>query len=130
MWVHRWAILRSPLPHNLSLKKIIALVHALARLHNFCIDEQPCAADFTDFPQPRGGDILALMAVPNGFIDLEEVTRDDGRVDAIPQQLLGGGEHFVDVPRMARRRGNVNDLPRTLLHDKVAESHHCRPRLL
>jgi hypothetical protein len=38
--VGHWAILRSAIPKNISLNKTIALVHALAKLHNFCIDKQ------------------------------------------------------------------------------------------
>jgi hypothetical protein len=37
MLVGCWGILRSAIPKNISLTRIIALVHALAKLHNFCI---------------------------------------------------------------------------------------------
>jgi hypothetical protein len=39
MLTHRWAILCSAIPMNISLKKTITLVIALAKLHNFCIDK-------------------------------------------------------------------------------------------
>ena len=39
MLTHRWAILRSAIPMNVSVGKTIALVLALAKLHNFCIVE-------------------------------------------------------------------------------------------
>lgn len=39
MLVQKWGILRMAMPRNLSIKKIIAMVNALAKLHNFCIDE-------------------------------------------------------------------------------------------
>ena len=39
MLVQRWGILRMRMPHGLSIKKIIAMINALAKLHNFCIGE-------------------------------------------------------------------------------------------
>jgi hypothetical protein len=39
MFTHRWAILRSAIPMNVSIQKTIALVVALAKLHNVCIVE-------------------------------------------------------------------------------------------
>jgi DDE superfamily endonuclease len=35
----RWAILRKALPASITIKRAVALVMALARLHNFCMDE-------------------------------------------------------------------------------------------
>jgi hypothetical protein len=40
MLVGRWGILRAVIPQNISILRTIALVHALAKLHNFCIDEK------------------------------------------------------------------------------------------
>jgi hypothetical protein len=40
MFTHCWAILCSAIPMQVSPKKTIALVLALAKLHNFCIDER------------------------------------------------------------------------------------------
>ena len=63
----------------------------------------------------------------DGFVALDEV--QDG---VIPRDLLGGGEHFQDVPRNSRRRNGAtggreidygNVLPRKVLHDKVVDSH-------
>ena len=44
MFTHRWAMLRSAIPMRVSLKKTVALVIALAKLHNFCIDEKEAHA--------------------------------------------------------------------------------------
>jgi hypothetical protein len=44
MFTHRWAILHSTIPMRVSLKKTIGLVIALAKLHNFCIDENEAHA--------------------------------------------------------------------------------------
>jgi hypothetical protein len=40
MLVGHWGILRSAIPHNISLTRTIAFVHALAKLQNFCIAKQ------------------------------------------------------------------------------------------
>ena len=37
--VHRWAILRRPIPYNIPLRKITALTCFLCKLYNHCIDE-------------------------------------------------------------------------------------------
>jgi hypothetical protein len=39
MFVHRWGVLRTAIQCNISEPKTISLVLALAKLHNFCIDE-------------------------------------------------------------------------------------------
>ena len=36
MFAHRWAILRSSIPLNVSVRKTVAIVLALAKLHNYC----------------------------------------------------------------------------------------------
>ena len=38
--VHKWGCLQKPLPCNLLLPKICALLKCLCILHNFCIDER------------------------------------------------------------------------------------------
>ncbi|KAG7342673.1 DDE superfamily endonuclease [Nitzschia inconspicua] len=39
MFVQRWGILRSAIPKGISIRKTTAMVLALAKLHNFCIDQ-------------------------------------------------------------------------------------------
>jgi hypothetical protein len=38
--VHRWGLLRKPIPCCISVRKATALVMCLCRLHNFCIDQE------------------------------------------------------------------------------------------
>jgi hypothetical protein len=38
MLTHRWAILRSAIPTNVTIQETVALVLSLAKLHNFCIN--------------------------------------------------------------------------------------------
>jgi hypothetical protein len=40
MLVHRWSILRKPMPTGMHLGKVTELTMALCKLHNFCIDEE------------------------------------------------------------------------------------------
>jgi len=47
MLTHRWAILRSAIPMNVTVHKTVALVLALAKLHNYCIDAEDGNSDLT-----------------------------------------------------------------------------------
>lgn len=122
MLVQRWGMLRSIMPLNITIRKTIALVNALAKLHNFCIDQNEA-----DVPKTSGRDRCTLMMNPQGYIPLD--------VNAIPTQLLDSGNHFEDVPRESRdarrrRPGELqlpSTLPRTLLLQKVIDSHRVRP---
>jgi hypothetical protein len=37
--VHLWSVLHAAIPMNITIAKTIAMVCAMARLHNFCIDQ-------------------------------------------------------------------------------------------
>ena len=128
MLTHRWAILRSAIPMNISLKRTIALVIALAKLHNFCIDEK-------DLKVPAVPPIDELRTEMQGGVPLETTTMT-GR-NPIPRQLIGGGNHFDDMDRASRRRrvrqyeheaqASHQQLPRDRLHDLIAEANLRRP---
>ncbi len=93
MLVHRWAILRSEISFNINIAivKAVALVNALAKLHNFCIE----------VGDRHGFDESVLDSMPidtnnlqqSGLVALDEVNRDG---NLIPSQLLGGGHHSND----------------------------------
>jgi hypothetical protein len=131
MFVHRWGILRSAIPNGVTLRKTTALVLALAKIHNFCIDQ----TDTAILPI-TAGDELRLVSRNSGSIPLEELTGyDHGTVDEnrVPRQLIGGGDHFEDVPRDVRegrrRRYNEIRLPRERLsEDVIRENNYRRPR--
>jgi DDE superfamily endonuclease len=119
--VHRWGILRRPIHNNIGIKKTCSLVMALCRLHNFCIDagasrDEPLAID------------SALTAMNSGI----EFIPTEGN-DLNPSGLLHGGEHFDDVSRDIRRRGQrtvraaTTVLPQQRLHDSVANQGLRRP---
>jgi hypothetical protein len=137
MLVQRWSILWSAIPSNISLKKSIALVHALAWMHNFCINQQ---LENEEVPETTATDMYTLMTNVNGYVPLEVAQMQDGNNNVVlPTQLLGSGDHFDDVPLEAHSRRVVSAgrgpthqagaLPRSILHDHVAQSNQTRPRL-
>ena len=123
MLVQRWGILRMAMPKGISIKKTIAMVLALAKLHNFCIDSVDGAA-----------------GVPNNLAAVEQniATNEFGSVPlvhdaaagvATPQDLLNAGNHFDDVPRDTRRqRGPAVFDPRPSLMAHVVSTNLTRPR--
>jgi hypothetical protein len=134
MFVHRWGILRSAIPKGISVRKTTSLVLALAKIHNFCI-EQTDTSILPVLPE----DEFRLVTQPNGFVQLEDGGAHDDRMDAtiddgaVPVELIGGGEHFEDVPGEIRqvrgRRYNNIRLPREqLAEDSVRENNYRRPR--
>lgn len=137
MLTHRWSILRSAIPMNVSITKTIALVLALAKLHNYCIDNsdresvQHTAEDEWQHeihgavPLTRGGTTAHAQLLSNDYI-------------LAPEQLIDGGNHFDDVGGMAGRynrqrqydysaRVNQAPLPREQLHSYVTSSGLRRP---
>ena len=76
-------ILKSPLSAKIPINRINALMSCLCKIHNFCIDNGNAKP-----PQHYGHDALMLMDFIN---DLDSE-------DLHPFGLLGGGEHFADIP--------------------------------
>ncbi len=126
------------MPKNLTIRKIIAMVNALAKLHNFCIDEQERGTNAS--PQQcmteSSSDIdeFHITAThPSGYVSLERCDYSHDDDARIPIDLLDSGHHFRDIPRSARRNRNTDSLdgqvmlPRALLHEKVIQSHKVRP---
>ena len=136
MFIHRWAILRSAIPMRVSLKKTIALVVALAKLHNFCID----ASDTHTPPSPALDELRTEM---QGGVPLEATTASTtaaGSRVLTPRQLIDGGLHFDDIDAPGRRRrvrqyqAQANalhqELPRDFLHNLIDEANLARPPVL
>ena len=135
MLVQRWRILQAAIPRGISVQKTIALVNCLAKLHNFCIDqtteEDIGIPDVLPIDRPiriTGSTRTNAAIATDRFITLDEVADADGPV---PTQLLGGGEHFDDLPSPLRRPRNASEhektLPRYRLHQIVIDSHMVRP---
>jgi hypothetical protein len=76
------------------------LVHTLAKLHNFCIDEQEndddLLGDYT-VPYTMQNDEDYMMMQDEGYIPIN--ANDTG--GCIPLGLVDGGHHLDDVPRAA-----------------------------
>lgn len=114
MLVHRFGILRKPMPINFSLQKINALVGCLCKLHNFCINQNDAKP-----PQPTAADISTL-ATEGGFsLTAFDNSEDDYVYHSVRDRLnvlLDGGQHFDELNRRALRRAE-QDLLRT--HDHL-----------
>ena len=92
MLTERWAILRTAIPRNTPVRKTIAIVCDLAKLHNFCIKQvdEECHA----IPPKMGVDSVwheLLGAVP--------LVLDGSHDPAVPIQLIGAGHNLDDYPR-------------------------------
>ena len=134
MLVQKWGLLRTAMPRGISMKKIIALINALAKLHNFCIDQVDKGGemerDVEEMEQSTLQNTFNMMGGSSGFVELE-----DGGTFVVPRQLLDSGNHFDDVPRNRRiyqgpggGEGMLAEkLPRSKLHEQVIDSHKVRP---
>ena len=125
MLTERWGILRSTMPRNITICKTIALVYLLARLHNFCIQQN----DSVNVAQSLFSDELRIERL--GGIPLESTQYTNGQ--RIPEQLIGGGHWFSDHNQSAQRSQerfyqvrNVA-LPRETLTSFVQQQDLSRP---
>ena len=83
------------MPQNLTINKVRALVQAMCKIHNFCIDND----DAEEPPPPTGTDIAHIIGDEGGIMRL-------GGVE-------GGGEHRDDHNH--RGLDDDNTLPREKL---------------
>lgn len=75
-------------------------------------------------PQTLGQDEANMLTNAAGYVELEEDPAGNG---SAPRQLLDSGHHFEDIPWESRRDRSGVMLPRTLLLQKVINSHQVRP---
>jgi hypothetical protein len=102
-------------------------VLALAKIHNFCIDQTD-----TSILPATSVDQCRLMAQMGGFVPLDHLGADNNEMaddnTTVPTQLLGGGEHFDDVPeevrQAARQRYNGVRLPRERLAEDIVQENN------
>ena len=87
------------MPKGTPKGKIVSIVCALAKLHNYCIDREVSRNQATtSLPQSTARDVL--HSDMNGAIPLETARQHhEGHTQLVPNQLLGAGQHFDDVPR-------------------------------
>ena len=108
MLVHRWGVLRKCIPVNIPLSRTCALVLALCKLHNFCIDENdititpPTSEDSLDIAVHGGLDLSVFqrLRVEEDLGETIEYNHERDRVDG----LLDGGQHMEDVTAARLRR--------------------------
>ncbi len=100
MLVKRWRILRAAMPLGITIKKTVAMVNALAKLHNFCID----CVDRTSFVEDSiSEDVSNIVNSDLGHVMLEDV---DGCAVQLPLQIMDPGHHFDDIPETQRHYHN------------------------
>jgi len=127
MFVKRWGILRMAMPVGITIDKTIALVNALARIHNFCIsnEDEGKSIDFEILPIDENH----IVNNPNGYITLVAPPNGNER-DVIPSELLGHGHHFKGQRSEIWKQKTVGNrpLPRKIMHNLVLKSNHKCPR--
>ena len=123
---NRWRLLKFPLIAQISINRINALISCLCKIHNFCIDNGNSKP-----PQWYEHDPLTLI----DFVNNPE--NDD---NPHPLSLLGGSEHFSDIPegrrganwrsqRIAMQQDSNTRIPRNdmLQHVITRDLHRPRP---
>jgi len=94
MFVKRWGILRAAMPSGITIKKTVAMVNALAKLHNFCID----CVDRTSFVEDSSSEDLSNIVNSDlGHVMLEDVNGCDVQ---LPLQIMDPGHHLMIFPRL------------------------------
>ena len=93
-----WGMLRKQMPKNYSIKKIVAIVSCLCRLHNFLIDDKEDHS-----PVPSSEEDEWNLAV-SGAVPLE---RNHNGI-MLPLQLMDAGHHHND-DLLRLRRENRRD---------------------
>jgi len=123
MLVGHWGILRAAIPQNISISRSISLVHALAKLHTFCINE---TLEPEGIPETTINDDHYLMLQPEGYLTMDV---NEWGV-SVPAGLMDCGHHKEDMP-LANPRQRLDDaelkLPRENLLLKVILSQKSQP---
>jgi hypothetical protein len=119
-----------PLHHFISIPRKVGLVNCLARLHNFCISETDHLSTKRriNLCQRLASDVQYLMEASSVYIGFQRT--ESGKV--VPADLLNAVEPFEDVApnliRNHRHRNPEEGLPRSRLHNMIANNHCRRPR--
>ncbi len=124
MLVQRFGMLRMAMPRNISVGKAITMVTALAKLHNYCIDESDGVVS-----APLLQDENNIASNINGSVGLEPNDKAGevlGAATNTPDELIGGGDHFYDAPCQYHQRLQ-EDSQRTRLCIHVENTHMIRP---
>ena len=118
-----WRLLKFPVSAQISINRINALISCLCKIHNFCIDNGNSKP-----PQRDEHDRLTLMDVVNN---------PENDEDPHPLGLLGGSEHFSDIPegrhganwrsqRLAIQQDSNTRIPQNnIIQHVIARDIHC-----
>lgn len=124
MLVQRWGLLRMAMPKKLTITRIVAIVNALARLHNYCIDETD-RNNITEDLETLPLDLQYMMEDDSGYLDMRQSSTHEVPV---PTELLTASEEIdVNERRRHNRANPEGTLPRKALHDIVRDSAYHRP---
>ncbi len=104
MLVQSWGILRMVLSSRLSLSKIVALVTALAKLHNYCIQSRTDSID-NDTLIYLKSDEDKIFTNENGYVAVNKSKNNYSCPD-----LIGGEEHFHNIPKRSFRHPKTNSI--------------------
>ena len=80
---NHWCLLKSPLSAEIPINRIKAFISCLHEIHNFCIDN---------------GIAKPQQCYQHDSLTLMDFVNEQDSDDPCPVGLLGGGEHFIDIP--------------------------------
>jgi DDE superfamily endonuclease len=122
--VHRWGILRRPIPQGFGISKTCVMVLALAKLHNFCINRrvpvfQPLATDDAYILYASSGiNTGGVFEVDNNHGSTGTANAASTTTEHNVEGLVHGGEHYEDVTwnvrRQVRRRATCQMIQRDM----------------
>ncbi|EJK74099.1 hypothetical protein THAOC_04245 [Thalassiosira oceanica] len=100
MLVHRWGMLRKPVPNNITVLRTTRLVLALCKLHNYCITRR------VTIDRPQDGDVSNIvldggLALPRFDQNSDAAWEYDNEADRL-NGILDGGQHTDDHTRAQR----------------------------
>ena len=86
----------------------MALVLALAKLHNYCIEVEGGHSGLTstandEWNMELHGSVPLVPATPSDLSRGSSVAERDDADDVVPRQLLDGGDYFDDIGETGRR---------------------------
>ncbi len=123
------------MPAGFTIGKTTALVNALAKLHNFCIDEKVLDDDVDNANnhQDHTPAVSAILATQRLITLRASHTRKHGIGIPVPVPLLHGGEHHDDIVRPKNPAAGANEeaaqLPRDRMLTWVIQSGKTRPNV-
>ena len=115
------------IPKNITIRRLISLVIALMKLHNFCTNESDEEND-REMLSNWAVDTEVILKNKQGYTPV-----DMDKVHSVPVvvALNGAGKHFNNIPRKNHKKHENDNIvyPHELLHSHVLNYHKKRPTL-